>query len=104
MASIVTAMACCLILLGLVAYLKPILDLIHQLRDIGNLENSFLSILFKAAGVGLIVEICSLLCADLGNSALGKTLQISASAIILWLSLPLFSELLSVLMDILEEL
>ena len=103
-ASVLTATACCLVIIGAVAYLEPILDLLQQFQQLGNLDSTFLGILLKATGISLLVEVCSLFCSDLGNSALAKTLQISASAVILWLALPLFSELLSILTDIMEGL
>ena len=102
LASVLCAAACCLIVIGAASYLEPVLDLLDQFQKLGDLDGTFLEILLKATGIGLLVELCSLFCSDLGNNALGKTLQISASAVILWLALPLFSELLSILTDIME--
>lgn len=103
-ASVVTVAACCLILIGAFTYLEPIITFLTQLQELGRIDSAFIAILLKAAGIGLLTEITSLLCSDLGNSALGKTLQIAASAVILWLALPLFTQLLSLIADIMEKI
>ena len=103
-ASTLTVAACSMILLGAFNYLEPIIDFLVQLQELGSFDSTFVSILLKASGIGLLSEITSLLCNDLGNSALGKTLQIAASAVILWLSLPLFSQLLSLMAEILGKI
>jgi hypothetical protein len=45
-----------------------------------------------------------MVCADAGNASLGKVLQILASAVILWLSLPVFTALIELIQKILGEL
>ena len=95
---------CCLVALTMIGFLKPVVDLIHQLEHLGNLNGSMIGILMKAAGIGLICEIASLICNDAGNSSMGKTLQMFGSAVILWLSLPLFTSFLELLQQILGEL
>lgn len=103
-ASVVTLGACCIILIGALVYLEPVVSLIQELQAMGKLNTQFITILLKCTGIGLLSEVTSLLCQDLGNTALGKTLQISACAVILWLSLPLFTQLLSLLSQIMESL
>lgn len=102
-ASVLTVAACCLIIIGAMTYLEPVMDLLEQLQELGDMDASFLHVILKAAGIGLLAEITSLLCLDLGNSAMGKTLQIAASAVILWMALPLFTELFKVIAQILEN-
>ncbi len=103
-ASVLTVAACCLLLIGALTYLEPVTSFLEQLQDLGQFDSAFVEILMKAAGIGLLTEITSTLCSDLGNSALGKTLQIAASAVILWLALPLFTQLLSLVNDIMENI
>lgn len=103
-ASVVTLGACSIILIGALIYLEPVVSLIRELQSTGKLDNQFINILLKCTGIGLLSEITALLCQDLGNTALGKTLQISACAVILWLALPLFTQLLSLLSQIMESL
>jgi hypothetical protein len=48
--------------------------------------------------------LATLICTDAGNTALAKTVQILTTAMILWLSIPLFESLLDLVQAILGEL
>lgn len=87
-----------------VSYLEPIVAFVRKLCTIGGLDAGMLEILLKAAGIGLVGEISGLVCADSGHSALGKSLQILSSAVILWLSLPLFEKTIDLLQKMLGGL
>lgn len=86
---------CCMVLLVLGRYLEPVLDFLEQLQDLSGLDANLLSVILKAVGIALVAEIAMLICADSGNAALGKTLQILSTGVILWLSLPLMKSLLT---------
>ena len=75
--------------------LKPVEGLLRQLRQVGNLDPENLVLLLKAVGLGLSAEICSLVCSDAGNEALGRMIRFLGTAAILRLSVPLFTALLS---------
>lgn len=93
-------------MIGLIAmeYLEPVIDLIREMEELGMLNSSMVRILLKAAGIGVLSEIAALVCNDAGNSSLGKTVQFLGTAVILWLSVPLFTMLIELLQDILGEL
>lgn len=95
---------CCMGAMIALAYLEPVVDFIRQLQSVGNIDTNVIGILLKAVGIGIVSEIAALICVDSGNSSLGKTLQIVGTAVILWLSLPLFSMLMELLQNILGEL
>ena len=84
------------------AFLSPVLDFLRELSDLAGLESSVLTILLKVLGIGLISQLAQLLCADSGNGAMGKALQILAGAVTLWLALPLFRSLLELVRDVLS--
>ncbi len=95
--------ACCLVLILIASYLDPVFDLIARLENLAGLRQEWISVMLKAVGIGVIVEIGSLICADAGNTALGKTLQIAGTTVILWLSVPLMSGLIDLLERMLGE-
>lgn len=101
---VLTIFACCLVATAALSYLTPVVDFVQQLQDIGGLDSEMLKILLKAVGIGLVGEIAALICADSGNGALGKSLQLLTSAVILWLSLPLLTGLLELIQQILGEI
>lgn len=87
----------------LLSYLEPVLDLLRQLESLGDLGGEMLTILLKAMGIALVAELAGLICTDAGSGALGKTIQMLASAVILWLSIPVFQAFLALIRQILGE-
>lgn len=85
-------------------YIRPILDFFTELQANGIWDNSLLLILLKAVGIGILSEIVTMVCADSGNAAMGKSLQFLTMAVILWLSLPLFEGLLELVGELLGKL
>ena len=103
--SLVLSIAVCTMAMYVMThFLTPVIDFISQLQTVGQLDNEVFQVLLKAVGLGLLGEICSLICADSGNTALGKAIQILTVAAILWLSLPLMNGLLQMLQGILGDL
>ena len=84
-----------------VVFLKPVIEFIQKLIAVGQFDSDMLEIVLKAVGIGLLAEITGLICTDAGNASLGKILQILASVVILWLSIPLFTSLIDLVEDIL---
>ena len=74
--------------------LEPVMELLRQLEQVGNLRSDALELLLKAAGIGLTAEVAGLVCADAGNAALAKMLRLLGTAAILWLSVLMFTALL----------
>lgn len=97
---LLSAGACAMVAISALQYLRPVLQFISQLESLGNLDDSIVSVLLKVVGIGMLGEIAGLICTDSGNSALGKTLQYMSAAVIIWLSLPLFSMLMELLQRI----
>ncbi len=102
-AFLLTLVMCCGALVVAMGYLEPVVDFLRQLQTVGKLDNSMIRIMLKAVGVGLTAEIAALICADSGNAALGKAVQILASTVILWLALPLMQGFLSMIQKIVGE-
>jgi len=102
-ALLLSIVVCCMVLLCAIRYLQPVTEFFDTLQRFGNMERNVLSILLKCTGIGLLAEMTSLICKDTGNSAMGKALEILAAAVILWLSLPLFTALIELAEEIMGE-
>lgn len=100
--SILISITVCAIL-GAVAirFLKPVIELCMRLQEIGGLNRNMLQILVKVIGIAFTSEIAGAICSDSGNSALAKVLQILATVVILYLSVPMLTALLDVVEEIL---
>ena len=103
-ALVLTLACCCMIALSAARLIEPVVDFLERVRSIGKLDSDILQILLKIVGIGFIGEITAAICADSGNGAVGKTLQLLSAAVILYLSLPLFSELLDLVERIMGNL
>lgn len=101
---LLTMAVCCMAAMIAISYLEPVLDFLRELEALGDLQGDMLGILLKAVGIGLVAEIAGMVCNDAGNSSLGKTIQMLGSAVILYLSIPIFSALLTLIREILGEL
>lgn len=87
-----------------ITYIEPIINFIGRLETIGNLDNGIIRILMKAVGLCLIGEVCCMICDDANNTALSKSLSLLITAAVLWLSIPLFTQLIELLEKILVSL
>ena len=100
--SILLVMAvCCVVVASAVMQLSPVIAFFERLQSVGNLNQDYLRILLKSVGVGMLAETAALICEDAGNSALGKSIKLLASAVILMMAIPLFESLLALIEEIL---
>lgn len=102
-ALLLTMAGCAMAGMVLLTFLEPVLDFLSALQTLGDLSGDMLLILIKAVGVGLVAEIAGMVCTDGGNASLGKVIQLVGSAVILWLSLPIFQMLMDLMTRILGE-
>ena len=96
-----TTVTCMIVMVG-ISYLKPVVEFVKQIHGNTETDPEFLRILLKSVGIGLIAEIAGMICSDAGNKAQGKAIQIFATTVILWLSLPLMTSLLDLVRRIME--
>ncbi len=99
---ILALMVCVMVIAAGFSYLSAVLDFFDRLQTLIGADNNLLNILLKAVGVGLIGEIAGLICTDVGQAAMGKAVQILTAAMILWISLPLYSQILTVIEELLN--
>ncbi len=101
---LLTLLVCCMVLSAAISYLQPVIDFMKSVQQIGGLDNQMLKLLLKVVGISITAEIVSLLCEDSGNSAMGKTIQFLATAVMIWLSLPMLTSFLQLIEGILDRL
>ena len=94
LSAVLTAAVIAMAAVLMLRLLEPVLELLRQLEQVGNLRSDALELLLKAAGIGLTAEVAGLVCADAGNAALAKMLRLLGTAAIFCLSVPMFTALL----------
>ena len=102
-ALILSVLTCCMLLLCAFRLLQPVVSFLRRLQDLTNLDGELTAILLKSVGLALLGEITALVCKDSGNEALVTAMALVCTAAVLYLSLPLFDALLSILEGILGE-
>ncbi len=100
---VMTISVCCMICCSAVVFLEPVIAFLKDLRRIADLDSELITVLLKCAGIGFLSELTGLICADAGESSLGKALQFLSNGVILFLSLPLLRQLLSILEEVLMQ-
>lgn len=98
---LLTLGVCAIVLIAAISFIRPITEFISKIQKIGNIDHDLLAIILKAVGIGMVAEFSSLICKDAGNESMGKALQMLSSVVVLWISLPVFEKLFSLLDKIL---
>ena len=102
MGALLALAVCAMAAIAAMDYLRPVRELLDTLEEMGNLDGQMIRILLKAVGISLLTEVSAMICADSGSGSLGKVLQLLGTAVILWLSVPLFTALLELIQEILN--
>ena len=100
-AALIGIAVCCMVAAMASDFLQPIIRLMRQLQRTAAIDSNVFAILLKSVGISVVCEITSLICTESGYSSLGKVLQNTGITLILYLSLPLFSELLELVSELL---
>lgn len=101
---LLSLLVCCTVIGIGIYYLESVFAFFDKLQAVGNLDGDKISIVLKATGIGLLSEVTNLICVDAGYGTLGKSLKVLATAVVLWLALPLLESLLDLLDIILGAL
>ena len=101
---LLTLLVCAMIFAASVSFLRPLMQFVKKIQNLGNLDGNLVSVVIKSVGIGIIGEICGLICKDAGNESMGKALQFLSTTVVLWISIPVFEKLLSLLDNILGSL
>lgn len=88
----------------LITYLEPVIEFLETLRKLGDIHGNMLEILLKVLGIGIVTQLSQMVCKDSGNSSLGQAMSLLGTAVILWLSLPVFKTLIGLIQRILGEI
>jgi len=102
--AVISLAVCAMILLSAMTFINPVVRFVEKLQITGNLDSDLLTVVLKAVGIAIIGEMCMLVCKDAGNESMGKALQLLSAATALWISIPVFEKLLTLLDGILGSL
>lgn len=102
--TLLSLVVCILIFVASATFLRPLMQFVKKIQQLGELDGDLVSVVLKSVGIGIISEICTLICKDAGNESLGKALQFLSTTVVLWISIPVFEKLLALLDNVLGSL
>ncbi|MBR6413760.1 MAG: stage III sporulation protein AD [Oscillospiraceae bacterium] len=97
LALILSLCACALGAILVLESVSPVLQLAHSLADRAGLEPTLAAPLWKCLGLGLLTELSSGICADAGQGALAKLVELGGGVLCLCVSLPLVQAVLALI-------
>lgn len=100
-ASIVAIAGGVLILLMLIDYLEQIVGVFQLIVEKTNLSPTILTTILKIIGVGYLTEFTSNICIDSGSSSLSSKVLLAGKVIILFMSIPILTNIIDLIVGIL---
>jgi stage III sporulation protein AD len=89
------------VMLTVCSLAAPVLSSLNSIFEAGGIESENIQIIFKALGISYITQLAVDICRDCGESALASSAETAGKILILTISLPLFSELVSIVSGLL---
>ncbi len=99
----ISLIAGCLILFFAIDKLKIIVSLLDQICNKSGNNCKFLNLLLKMTGIAYLSEFAISVCKDAGEAAIASKLELGSKAIIIVMSIPIISNLLEVVLKILQN-
>ena len=91
-----------IVLLVLLPQIKTLLDFIQDIAEQTQGVSDKILPLMKAVGIAICAEIASDICADAGENAMAKKIELAGKTAILILAVPVAQSLLSLITEILK--
>jgi stage III sporulation protein AD len=99
----ITLAGCIVIVSCIVLKLEDIITLMDRLSDLTAVSKGYIKILLKITGITFIAEIASDIAKDCGYIAISNQVKIFGKISILAISLPVFSELIKTVGELLSQ-
>ena len=85
----------CIILIFVFGYISPVISLFNSMSALGDINSEYIKIALKAAGLGIVVSVCSAICVDAGQTAVATKLEIAGRIAILATATPVINGFLN---------
>ena len=97
---LLTLAACILIGVFFMRLAEPIVDFLSKLRNLAGLDKTLMTPMLKTIGIGFLTQISATVCADAGENAIAKLVEICGGVLALYVALPL----LEAVLDMVEQM
>ncbi len=89
-----------LIILLSISFLSEIFEYIKELIAVSGIESEKFEILFRCTGICIVTKIASDACKDCGVESISSKIDFAGKAVMLFVSLPLFSEIIGIIKNL----
>ncbi len=86
----------------LLGQLTPLLAAVRRMIAAGGMDNAYLTVVLKAAGVCLLTQLTADTCRDAGETALAGKAELTGRILLLLLAVPLFEEILTLVIGLIH--
>ena len=97
LAIVLSLSVCAVIGVLLVQLAEPVVDFLKKLRNISGLDEALMQPLLKTVGIGLLTQISANVCADAGENAIAKMIEVCGGVLALYVSIPLLEAVLEMM-------
>ena len=80
---------------------EEVITLVNNLSQKAQINTDFIGLLIKITGIAFLSEFAVSICKDSGESAIATKIEIGGKIIILALSIPIITNLLEIILDVL---
>ena len=84
--------------------LLPLMGTVRQMMRLGGLDDGYLAVVLKAAGICLLTQLTADTCRDAGETALAGKAELTGRVLLLLLSVPLFQQILALILDLVQRM
>ena len=98
-----TITVCCVVSVIALNHFSHVIHFLQNLQSVSGFDSGMLSIVLKAVGIALLSEFATTICADTGNAAIGKVLQLVSTTVIICICIPLLDEFMELIEGILGK-
>lgn len=90
-----------LVLSQTINYIFDIVTTFTSIVEKTGLNTNLLKIVLKIVGIGYLCEFSANLCADTGNTSIGEKIIFAGKILILFISLPIVTNIIDIIMELL---
>lgn len=102
-AMLITLVGGIIVLAMLLSSLSSAMSIISVIANKTGINGGLMSLVFKIIGVGYLTEFSASICADAGSASLGDKVLLGGKIIILVMSLPIITNILDIVMELLPQ-
>ena len=84
----------------LLGQLSPLMESLRRLTSVGGVEESYLAVVLRGAGICLVTQLAADTCRDAGDTALAGKAELTGRILLLLLAVPLYERILTLIVGV----